>query len=186
MLKLQVNDLVKILTVNEVGECKDGRTFVRCSALSFFGDDDNATFMTLTAFGAVADMIADNHTGENMRRAMVSGRLEVTATKAKQKVKIDGVIKTIMVPDYHFQILADSVRFIDKNRIGETEADTDDDDVVEYETVDESEGEVEEIAATTGEVKIVDADEDKPRRTARDKAKNKKNSDPDAPTRKRK
>lgn len=164
MLKLQINDLIKILTVDEVGQCKDGRTFVRCSAMSFFDEDD--TYMVLTAFGAVADMIADNHTGENMRRAMVSGRLEINTTKTKQKVKINGISKTIMVPDVRFQILADSVRFIDKNRAGETEADLDDDDdVVEYEAIDEQDEE--EIAATNGDVTIVDADEVAPRRTAR-------------------
>lgn len=169
MLKLQISDLVKMLTVDEVGQCKDGRTFVRCSVLSFF--DEDATYMILTAFGAVADMIADNHTGENMRRAMVNGRLEITPTKVKQRVRIDGVIKTIMVPDYQFQILADSVRFIDKNRVGETEADIEDDGVMDYEVLD---GETEEIAATKGEdVTIVDADEKAPKRTARNTTKNK-------------
>ena len=165
MLKLQINDLIKILTVDEVGQCKDGRTFVRCSAMSFFDEDD--TYMVLTAFGAVADMIADNHTGENMRRAIVNGRLEITTTRVKQKVKINGgASKTIMVPDVRFQILADSVRFIDKNRAGETNADLDDDDdVVEYEAIDEQDEE--EIAATDGDVTIVDADEVAPRRTAR-------------------
>ena len=179
MLKLQVNDLVKILTVDEVGTCKDGRTFVRCSALSFFDEDE--TYMVLTAFGAIADMIADNHTGENMRRAMVNGRLEITKGKVKQKVRIDGAVKTIMVPDYQFQILADSVRFIDKNRIGETEVEVDDEDVVDYDIVD---ADVEETAATDGDVVIADAEETTPKRTtARDK---KLKKDPNAPVRKRK
>lgn len=182
MLKLQVNDLVKILTVDEIGECKDGRTYVRCSALSFFDEDE--TYMVLTAFGAVADMIANNHTGDNMRRALVSGHLEITKGKAKQKVRIDGAVKTIMVPDYQFQILADSVRFIDKNRSGEVEEDLEDDeDVVEFEIVDEN---TQETAATVGDVSIVDDEDDTPKSNKKTKTINKKTNKINTPTRNRK
>ena len=55
MLNLQVSSLLKVLTIIDNGVCEDGRSWVRCSALSFF--DEEEQIMTLTAFGHYADMI---------------------------------------------------------------------------------------------------------------------------------
>lgn len=111
MLNLQVSSLLKVLTIIDNGVCEDGRSWVRCSALSFF--DEEEQIMTLTAFGHYADMIMDNHSGENMRRAMVTGKL--IATKQKEPKTKHGF--TTMVWEWYFQIVADTVHFIDKSNI---------------------------------------------------------------------
>ena len=111
MLNLQVSSLLKVLTIIDNGVCEDGRSWVRCSALSFF--DEEEQIMTLTAFGHYADMIMDNHSGENMRRAIVTGKL--IATKQKEPKTKHGF--TTMVWEWYFQIVADTVHFIDKSNI---------------------------------------------------------------------
>ena len=124
MLKLNVQDLVKVLTIDDSGVCEDGskRTWVKCSALSFF--DEEETYISLFAFGYIADMILDNHTGDNMRRAFVSGTLEIEESYEIVKVDFNGKSKSIKVPKNNYKIVADTLKFIDKNTWGETENST--------------------------------------------------------------
>lgn len=160
MLKINVTDLIKVLTIDESGVCDDGtgRAWVRCSALSFFDDEEN--YISLVAFGYTADMILDNHTGENMRRAMVTGALEVVENFEIVKVDFNGVKKSIKVPKINYKLIVDSLRFVDKNNWGETNGEavsiTDDDN---DEPLDLTSGNHKEVAATTGDVKYVDDDD---------------------------
>lgn len=162
MLKINISDVVKVLTVDESGVCEDGsnRTWVRCSCLSFF--DEEETYMTLTAFGYVADMILDNHTGENMRRAFVNGSLEIVKGSEIVKVKFNGVTKSVAIPNYQFRIIANDLRFIDKNNWGEHESEVEfTDDNGEDEVLDltgASGSNKIETAATDGDVNYVDDD----------------------------
>ena len=50
MLKLNVQDLVKVLTIDDSGVCEDGskRTWVKCSALSFFDEKEEPTYISLS------------------------------------------------------------------------------------------------------------------------------------------
>lgn len=153
MLNLQVNSLLKVLTVNEQGVCEDGRSWVRCTAVSFF--DEEQKLMTLSAFGHYADVILDNHTGENMRRAMVTGTLQVTKGKVTKTKKINGVPVNMVIPEYYFQIVADTVRFIDKsNLVTEEEYEATNNAIPEGATIDFTDDDDEmtsnEVAATTG------------------------------------
>ena len=124
MFKINVQDLVKVLTIDDSGVCEDGskRTWVKCSALSFF--DEEETYISLFAFGYIADMILDNHTGDNMRRAFVSGTLEIEESYEIVKVDFNGKSKSIKVPKNNYKIVADTLKFIDKNTWGETENST--------------------------------------------------------------
>lgn len=189
MLKINVSDVVKILTVDDSGVCDDGtkRSWVRCSAMSFFDEDE--TYMTLTAFGYVADMILDNHTGSNARRAFVNGSLEITEGSEIVNVDFNGKTRGIKIPKMHYQILADTVRFIDKNNWGETSSDNDTVKIVDDtdEPIDLTGGKQNETAATKSSkddltIKDDDSDDDflytsrknRVKKTARDKMKNKR------------
>lgn len=169
MLKVQVADLVKVLSVDAHGVCDDGteRSWCRCSVLSFFDKDE--TYMGLTCFGATADMVLENHTGSNMRRAFISGQMEIKPSKIKQKIKVKGEKLTIMVPSFNFSIIADSVKFIDKNNTAvENEEDDDDGDVIEYEAL-----EYQETAATSatfGKTKVVEEDDEQEYKSLRKEA----------------
>ena len=136
MLKVNISDLIKILTIDESGVCDDGtkRTWIKCSALSFF--DEEETYISLFAFGYTADMVLDNHTGDNMRRAMVSGTLEIEEGYEFVKIDFNGVKKSVKVPKPQYKIVADTLRFVDKNNWGETPeadivADEDEDEVID-------------------------------------------------------
>lgn len=147
MLNLQINSLLKVLTVNEQGVCEDGRTWVRCTAISFFDEEEKV--MTLSAFGYYADIILDNHTGENMRRAMVTGTLEVHKGKVTKTKNINGVPVSMVIPEYYFQIVADTVRFIDKSNLAtEEEYENTSASIPEGTTIDFTDDD--EVAATTG------------------------------------
>ena len=178
MLNLSINSLLKVLTIDDHGVCEDGRTWVRCSVMSFFDEDDK--HMEMTAFGYYADMILDNHTGDNMRRAFVSGTLEMVKTKVTQKVNFNGVVKSVVIPDYQFQIIADSVRFIDKNTWGETDEviveASDDDEPIDLTKF--SDDDSDETAATSGDVNFKDDDSEtrtSRSRTTRDRSKSARN-----------
>ena len=170
MLNLQVNSLLKVLTVNEQGTCEDGRTWVRCTAISFFDEEEKV--MTLSAFGYYADMILDNHTGENMRRAMVTGTLEVTKGKVTKTKKINGVPVNMVVPEYYFQIVADTVRFIDKSNIAtEEEYETTSNAIPEGATIDFTDDDEDdgEVAATGEDVTFADDDTTESKSSKKDK-----------------
>lgn len=174
MLNLQVNSLLKVLTVNEQGTCEDGRTWVRCTAVSFFDEEEKV--MTLSAFGYYADMILDNHTGENMRRAIVTGTLEVTKGKVTKTKNINGVPVNMVIPEYYFQIVADTVKFIDKSNLAtEEEYEATQGAIPEGATIDFTDDDDDndgEVAATGGDVTFTDEDTTEPKSYNKDKKKN--------------
>ena len=176
MLNLQVNSLLKVLTVNEQGTCEDGRTWVRCTAISFFDEEEKV--ITLSAFGYYADMILDNHTGENMRRARVTGTLEVTKGKVTKTKKINGVPVNMVIPEYYFQIVADTVRFIDKSNLAtEEEYETTSNAIQEGATIDFTDDDEDtdgEVAATGEDVTFTDDDDTTTTTTANKSTKNDK------------
>lgn len=121
MIKINVQDIIKVLTIDEQGVCEDGtnRSWVRCSALSFFDDKETPTYITLFAFGYTADMVIENHTGENMRRAFVSGSLEIEENYEIVKKEFNGVKKSFKLPKMSYKLIADTLKFIDRFNDGE-------------------------------------------------------------------
>lgn len=168
-MKLQTTDLFKVLTIDKEGETKTGDTYVQCSALLFA--DDSEQYVRLVAFGHNAEYILDNHDGEHMRRAMVTGAMEIDMRKVVVTKKVKGVTKQVYSHELTLNLIATSIRFIDKkNGIDE---DIVDEDGVEEDSVEDEE--VEDGAEIEIEAEVVE--ETKPTRGRRSSTKTKDNKE---------
>ena len=109
---------------------------------------------------------------------MVTGTLEVTKGKVTKTKKINGVSVNMVIPEYYFQIVADTVKFIDKSNVAtEEEYETTSNTIQEGATIDFTDDDEDtdgEVAATGEDVTFTDDDDTTTTTTANKSTKNDK------------